>query len=562
MSSPDTWTLGDAQERIIVPSNLKLHRAFYEGDQLHGGSDITVASLGAIALRASALPGWIAPMLHPQDPSYQYAYDGIVRGFVSSNKTAEVVNRHKSGVVGRQPTRGFESKLPIPDGKEMSAELMGKKKTVDAWMAERWETEGMHTTLQEAVAALLCAGRQPARLLLPRTTLEKGKEEGTFVIPKVPVEKMVKMIRLQYPKPENCTVYVDPDTFEEIGIFTYSRDGEDRAEVTWVDRSSGLTHVRQIGQNGGTLEEVRYDFGGKLPIFEMRRPPLVTPQIIQNQMALNLSLSTIARNVWSAQARERYFIDAQPPGKEVLVDGEKVFQQAPLEVGGSSSNFVNGNPIYDETGKFIIGYSKPSIHVEDPVEVAPSKEAVEVYAWQILEQASQLHAVMGADATASAVSRIVARGDFVGSLMVTKPEADKCLEWQGDTRLAMAEAFSLGTEGQKMSARPFTNELRANAECKLDPGPITPEERTALDNLVQNGTLSEETALQLMGVEDVAEEKRRKLVENRVDTIFNLIQRADDTGMDRFSVLTILGGLPEDEARALARGDIVTGVTQ
>jgi hypothetical protein len=556
MASPDTWTLGDATDRIKVPTWLKLHRAFYEGDHLHGGSSVIHA--GEFA--SSSLPGWIAPMPHPSDPLYQHNYDGIVRGFVSSNKTAEVVNRHKAGVVGRQPSRGFESKEPIAEGKEMSPETLRLKQVVDAWMAERWETEGMHTSLQGAIAALLYSGRQPARLHLPRGFLVKGDKEGEYTIPRVPLQDMVKMIRLTYPAPENCTVYVDPDTFEEIGIFSYERDGEKRAEITWVDRATGFTHLRQIGDTG-TINQVRYDFGGHLPMFEMRRSPLVTTQIIRNNMALNLALSTVARNVWSAQARERYFLNAEAPGKDAIVDGEKVFKPEPMQIGGGTANFLNGSPILNKDTGEIIGYTTPSVHVEDAIEVKPSKDAVDVYAWEILSEARQLHAVMGADATASAISRIVARVEFMGSLTETKPEADKCLEWQADTRLCMAEALSGGGEGQR-APHPFSTYLRANAECKLDPGPITPEERAALQQLVEAGIYTKKTALNLMGTEDASEELDRMAVETRTERIFNLIERADNSGMDRYAVLTLLGGVPPEEARALARGDVVTGVTQ
>jgi hypothetical protein len=299
-----------------------------------------------------------------------------------------------------------------------------------------------------------------------------------------------------------------------------------------------------------------------MPIFEMRRTPLITPQIIQNQMALNLALSSVPRNVWSAGARARTLFNVNPPGKDVLDDdGKPLFEVGSMTWGAAVVNFLNGAPIVDEeTGK-VTGYANPSMQVEEPVEVRPSKEAVDVHTWEIHANAQQLHALTSTETNASGLKLLVARLDYLSSLTDTKPEADKCLGWQMNTRLAMAEAFSEGREGQRAPHR-FTALLRANAKCKLDPGPITPEERTALDQLVQNGTLSEETALQLMGVEDVAEEKRRKAAEKRVDTILTLIERTDNLGMDREQALVILGGMNPEEAKALARGDLVNGITQ
>jgi hypothetical protein len=557
MATPDTWNLSDATDRIVKPPTLDVNRAFAEGDHLHVGSAKSIAGLNL-----GSLAGWMAPLPHPSDPDYRNHYDGIVRSFVSSNKVAEVLNRHKAGVVGRQPSRGFESKAPIPEDREMTPELMRLKEQADAWNAERWETEGMHTSMQDAVVSLLYSGRQPVRLVLPPGLLEPGANEGEVRIPKVPLPEMLKILRLTYPRPEECCIYVDPDFFEEIGIFSYARDGVRHAEVTWVDRSTGFTHIRQINDNGPLAERV-YDFGGLIPIFEMRRAVLITPPIIQNNMALNLALSTVARNVWALSARERYGFNIDPPGRKTVgADGQETIERDPVPVGQGVFNFFNGNPLYSqEDGKTIVGYETPSMQVEDPAEIGPAKEAIALHAWEILSESRQLHAVMGADATASAISRIVARVEFMGSLNETKPTVDACLEWQMNTRVAMAEAFSEGREGQRAPHR-FTALLRANAECKLDPGPITPEEKTALLALVDAGVYTKKTALQLMGTEDASEELERVAIENRTKNILALIREADDLSLDREQALIILGGMKPEEAKALARGDLVNGITQ
>ena len=308
------------------------------------------------------------------------------------------------------------------------------------------------------------------------------------------------------------------------------------------------------------MGQTAYDFGGILPVFEMRRAPLITPQIIQNQKALNLALSSVPRNVWTAGERARTLFNVDPPGKEVLrSDGTVEFEKEELPWGASVVNFLQGAPIRKKVGgEEIEDYATPSMQVEEPVEVRPSKEAVDIHAWEILSEARQLHAVMTADAAASGISRIVARVEFMGSLMETKPTADACLEWQMNARMAMAEAFTGGRENQR-SPHPFTAYLRANAECKLDPGPISPEERTALDQMVQNGRISDETAMALMGIEDVGEEKVRKNAERRTMRVLDLIARADELGMDRAAVLIHLEGMSTEEANALARGDVVAG---
>lgn len=565
MASPDTWTLDDARERIETPKWLPSHRAFAEGDHLQAGT-LTASGLATLS-SAGGLAGWIAPMLPSGHPHYRNQFDGIVRGFVSSNKIGEVIGRHKAGVAGRQPSRGFESREPIPQGKEIRPELLRLKETADGWMAARWEAEGMHGAFQSAIACLLYSGRQPARLLLPRGYLTEGRN-GTKVLPRVPLADMLNMLRLTFPKPEECTVYTDPDTFEQVGIFTYEVDTKRYAEVTWVDRASGLTHVRQVGEGAeaGTKDEATYDFNGRIPMYEMVRSVFVTPQMVQNNKALNLALSSIPRNVWAAGARERTYFNVDQPGEEIVnADGTKTFVVKEIDMGAGVANFLNGAPVWEnndpKTGN-IVGYANPSMQITDPVDIGPAKAAVDAHAWEILSEARQLHAVMTADATASGVSRIVARVEFMGTLGETKPTVDGCLEWEADTRLAMAEAFTGGREGGK-APHPYSAYLRANAECKLDPGPITPEERTALKELVADGIYSKEYIRVMMGTEDSKEEETRVATEQRVERILSLIERADSIGMDRYEVLTRLGGLEPEEARALARGDVVPpGVTQ
>lgn len=540
MATPDTWTYDDAKGRVSVPAWLPSHRAFAEGDHLQ--TKLVGVTPGLTSMGGA--PGWIAPMPPMGSKHYQSYLDGITRTFVSANKVAEVQWRHTSGVVGRQPARSFEGKT---EEQKLTEEQARLKRQADAWMSERWEREKMHGGLQTAVANLLCAGRQPARLFLPRAYLWNGKGD-TKVLPRVNLEEMLKLMRLQYPAPEHCSVYVDPETFDPVGIFLYAENNQKLVELTWVDRATGFTHVRIAGSSG-TVEETAYDFGGLMPIFEMRRSPLITPQIIQNQKALNLALSSVPRNVWAAGARARTAFNVEPPADDETMDW-----------GAPVINFMEGRAIKNERGE-VVDYATPTMQVEEPVEVGPSRDAVDLHDWQILAEARQLHALMSADAAASGISRIVARVEFLGSLGETKPAADACMEWQMDCRMAMAEAFVGGKPNQR-APHPYTALLKADAECKLDPGPITPEERQALDQMVQSGRLSDETAMVLMGIENVAEEKARKEREGKAKRVFELIEHADNVGMDRYAVLTILGGLPEEEARALARGDVVTGITQ
>jgi hypothetical protein len=70
-----------------------------------------------------------------------------------------------------------------------------------------------------------------------------------------------------------------------------------------------------------------------------------------------------------------------------------------------------------------------------------------------------------------------------------------------DTALAMAEALA-----QKPGQ--YTKTIRCQASCRLDTGTLAPDERTAIEASIGK-TLSRETAMALVGVEDIDAEMAR-----------------------------------------------------
>ncbi len=542
MASPETWTLDDVREKVHVPDWVAVNRLFSEGEHFQDGA------------------GWIAPMPPKGSEEYMAYKEGAKRGFVSSNKIAEVEARHAHGVIGRVPTRRFESRAPIPKGETLPAALQALTDKAGGLHKGFWDRNGVHGRLQPAVRRLLHSARCPMYLVIPPGLLVDDPDRtGRKRLPDRPAEELLGLIRVRFPLPEQCTVYTDPDTLREVGIYLYRVGEEDRADLSWVDED-GMTVLRQIGKAGDRDEPLRYDFGERIPFFEMRRELFITPQIRQNQMALNLALSSIPRNTWTAGARARALFNVDLPGKEeVQPDGTTRFVPDPLLWGAHAVNVFQGAAQYDKDGKFS-GYANPSMEVEEPVEIRPSREAVEAHAWEILSEADQLHAWISGDAVASAVSRVMARADFVGSLLLTKPTVDAALEWLMETPLAMADAFKAGPETQVTPT--YTGDLKAEAKCRLDSGPVTPEEMRIINELVKDGRLSEETALVMLGVENVREERERIEAERRVERFLDTLARGMKAGLTRYGVAKVLLKLSEEEALALERGDVPDGVEQ
>jgi hypothetical protein len=119
----------------------------------------------------------------------------------------------------------------------------------------------------------------------------------------------------------------------------------------------------------------------------------------------------------------------------------------------------------------------------------------------MLEETQHLHAIIAGDAAASGESRRQARADFVGSLADTTTQIERAGRWLLETLLAMASAFA-NQPGRYES-------LRATLDCQIDAGPMTADDQQAIRDNNEAGLLSDETAMTMLGIEDVAAERQR-----------------------------------------------------
>jgi hypothetical protein len=246
-------------------------------------------------------------------------------------------------------------------------------------------------------------------------------------------------------------------------------DDSDRADAAAADTA-----------DAGIVADASLDLGGRLPMFEMRRAALVTPQVQQSQRALNLALTMIPRNVVTGGFLERIMLDAQMPGHwELDPDGQRTGRwiREPFYTGAGTTNFLTGVEFEDEQGNTKRG--TPSVHFREPVKPDASITASGAHYAAILDEVGQRHVLMAGDAAASAVARIQARFEYLNTLLLTQPEAETALSFTIETALAMAEALA-----------------RA------------PDERAAIEASIGK-TLSQATAMTLLGVDDVASERAR-----------------------------------------------------
>jgi hypothetical protein len=523
---------GDRIAKILEAAtspDAKANRPYFDGDHWQQGE------------------GWIGPRPQPGETGEQETMLELERAFTSSNKVAEVCERHSDGIAGREPRWSLTPIEPVPDGEEIPEPLQVLIAEAEAALTRWWNGKRVHQYLMDAVTTLMWAERGPLRLYVPAGYLGEGGSIERFES----LEAALEAVFIEVPAPEIATVYVDPATKHELGIITYERvneagEEEEVVEVVFVD-DLGNTVIRQIV--GDDAQDFLLSFGGRITMHEMRRTRFVTPQVRQNQRALNLALSTIPRNVTTAGFLERILLNAQMPGRwevDPATGERKRFIPEPFRTGAATTQFVAGIEQTDAQGN--ISHATPSVQFRDPVDPSGAQKSADEHYRRILEEADQLHVLMSADATASAVSRVEARSDYIASLRRTVPLVEAAGRWLVGTALAVAEQLT-GTPGR------FTESLRAEFNCRLSTGHIAPTERAQNVSEVEAGLMPQEYAMSENGIDDV--DAALAMIHSRPETQIALLRRRaevfkllTEAGADLQTAAT-LAGFDEEEIRLL-----------
>lgn len=448
--------------------------------------------------------GWSGPWPDGVDDEATRARAEIARAFTPQNAVGEVLERHVGGVVGREPAWGLTVRRPLRQGRAPTRAEQALIDEAEAALTSWWDARKLLTVLQRSAEDLLLGGRATLRLFVPAGLRVDG------VIPRAASLEaaLTSYCYLDHPAPAAATVITDPATQQRCGVYLYQENHQTVAELTYVDMATGETVLRVLREDQAASEAGAWPLGGRLLVEAAERTPLVTEPIRRLQNQLNLARTMSGRNIVQGGFLERLILGGQMPGAwvdepagELRADGSrKRFVPRPLKVGAGRTNFISGQPIYDAQGR-VSSYTSPSVVYRDPVSTATFREAADDDHRAILSEARQLHALMASDATASGESRIQARADFAKSLLVTKAELDAQGRWLIEAALALAAVFA-GVPGRYAG-------LRATFDCRLDTGPLTAAERAQIVAEVEKGVCSLETALAMLGHDDVGAELAR-----------------------------------------------------
>lgn len=456
--------------------------------------------------------GWIGPMPQPNEPGAMEVRREIQRGFTSRNAIAEVVHRHKNGVMGREPAWNFTVAESLRQDEKISDQDQALIDQAEAVITEWWDRRRVHEMLQKAVEYSLHQGRGPVRIFFPRgrvrevtRTAEDGSSVTETVVSATTLEEALDLIHVDVPHPKDATVAEDPETLEEVGVFMYITSERQVLEVTFKD-GFGLDAVTTLRIESSGEQVTRtwnYNLNGRLLMQQIKRTPLVSKQVVEQQKALNLAETMIPRNVITGGFLERVILNAQMPGKwiadESMPTGRR-FVPEPLYTGAGTTNILSGKEYRDLDGSVRI--ANPSVVYRDPVSPKASIEAGDAHRMHILNEVDQTHVSIAGDAFASAVSRVEAKMDYLSSLRTTQAPTEAVGRWLLETVLWLACEI-VRRSGGELPADDMAQRLKAEFRCRLQVGNITPDEQRAIMELVEAGLLSREDAMALLGVDNV-----------------------------------------------------------
>lgn len=441
--------------------------------------------------------GWVGPMPQQTEVGYAETKQQIERAFTSHNVMLEVVERHMAAIVGREPRWELTPRRALRQDEEPSDTEKRLIDEAEAFLTDWWDNGKIHYKLQQSTTTLLWAEKSVLRLYVPRGLLRsatRGDGQRVSFIDAATIDEALRLIYLSHPTCTQATVYTDPDTMRELGLYTWvETEGTNGLETTWVS-PTGMTIIRSVV--GNSDRSFAFNLGGRMPIHMMGRESLINTQVIQNQKALNLALSMSPRNVVTGGFLERVLLNAQMPGEwQVDEAGDRVkFIPEPYYTGSGTTNFVRGVDYTDADGNTKL--ANPNIVWREPIDVEPSLTAKEAHKLAILDEADQAHILTTSSQYQSGKSKEQARADFMASLNITRNHIDAAGRWLIETALAMAEQF-VGEPGR------YTKTLRVVFNSKPDYGPLNSDERTALNEAMEKGVISRERNMYLQGVDDI-----------------------------------------------------------
>jgi hypothetical protein len=494
-----------------VKDDFTVNTLFFEGDHYQGGN------------------GWSGAL--PQNQTNRASTLTKIQAlFTSQNVISEVVQRMSSAVLGKEPEWNIHLKRTLKEDESPSESEQEVIDETEQIMNEWWNTYDIHGELIKYLIFVSLGSKAVLRIYIPSSfTKDSVIESGDF-------KDQIAKIRVEAIPVDKATVYTDRALGQSAGMLSYKEDDEAIvAEICYLDED-GKTILKTFTDNEQS-EGDPFNLGGNLLMYQTGVNLFVTLQVRQLQKAVNKAYTMMNSNLDNGFL-ERIFLNAEPPGTwETDEDGKQTFVPDELELGANMTNFVSGAILSDAEGKETI--TNPSVVFRDPVKNDTFVTAKETAYEGILEQVHQKHSLISGDASPSGESRIQALVDFIKSCNPFKSAMNKAGKWLIET--VMYLAFDLANEDSKIE------EYSADFMCRIDIGHLPAEMRNQIIKEYESGFLSRETAMSMLGVDDIDSEMSRiDSATMEVKEILNIMRDSDI--MPKTVVLELFDKLIEDKA--------------
>jgi len=417
---------------------------------------------------------WCGPRIDPQEPRAAQLMREVERVFQSTNLIRECVDRHIVALIGKFPhwyLKDEKGKRIDSKGNDRAAaaevELQRWIDTVLQKAANGEAANGEEDPLFESVKQLVLTGESALRLWQPKR-FENAAD---------PIDR----IHLHAVPPVALKVTRGEDGFIDELEYRYG-NGKVETERFLEDGRLEIT-------GSDIAEAIQIDTGGRWTIAQMRSPSILSPQIKQNQNAINHSLTMMLRNQEQAGFLDRIFLNAQPPGDwvkdETAPTGERfVPNGAGLEKGAGQDTFIFGVPTGDPTNPS--GITNPTVITNQPVSPDSFIASIAQYRELIYHAFGQGHLLSSGDGAINGVSRIQLRQDFEVKL----------------TRQKRAIEAAIGNIFNVVLRLLEYEDFEVVVQLRISTGKLSPEERQMVINEFSKGLMSKSTAMALLASVD------------------------------------------------------------
>jgi len=391
----------------------------------------------------------------------------------------------------------------------------------------------------------------------------------------------LKHVHIVAPPPERCAVYIDPDTHEKTGVFLFSENQQECAEV-WFARGDKTVLRRIVSASPGTPDsdpEQVFPWGGWIPIQQADIGCLLTDAVRRLQGAVDFGGTALVRLLQSMAWGQRTEIDAEDDGYwSTTPDAEIVNQRTRLNASEVLEYF---KPLPAGLGPEIVrrlvgyeystgttkdgptfGRTSPSVHYHEPSDPEGLIKGIDAFTMLIRYACHQGHirsGLLGSSAEASGEAYEQARAAFGADINGVGECTDGVFAPTLTTATIMADWLT-GDDDPAVFADEWTVESQSHPNAG---SPSTETQRSTLE-MVDGELLSPDEGTARLNVQDVGAERARISQSRSLDRVTKLVAAAASAASAGLNVRKVLleAGVSEKEADEWVQSDGLPNVEQ